>query len=43
MITEVNLCIEALLQDGIDLSLITIRPQTLEDLFLKLTGRQLRQ
>ncbi|OQY08505.1 MAG: ABC transporter ATP-binding protein [Desulfobacteraceae bacterium 4572_123] len=43
MITEVNLCIEALLRDGIDLSLITIRPQTLEDLFLKLTGRQLRQ
>ncbi|MBW2591829.1 MAG: ABC transporter ATP-binding protein [Deltaproteobacteria bacterium] len=43
MVTEVNLCLETLLQDGIDLSLITVRPQTLEDLFLKLTGRQLRQ
>lgn len=43
MVTDVNLCLTALLQDGIDLSLITIRPQTLEDLFLKLTGRHLRQ
>lgn len=43
MVTEVNRCLEALLHDGIDLSLATVRPQTLEDLFLKLTGRQLRQ
>lgn len=43
MVTEVNRCLEALLHNGIDLSLTTVRPQTLEDLFLKLTGRQLRQ
>ncbi len=43
MVTEVNQCLTALLRDGINLSLITVRPQTLEDLFLKLTGRQLRQ
>ena len=43
MVTNVNPCLKALLQEGIDLSLITVRPQTLEDLFLKLTGRQLRQ
>ncbi len=43
LVTDVNLCLGALLEKGIDLSLITVRPQTLEDLFLKLTGRQLRQ
>ncbi len=43
MVTDVNQCLKALLRDGINLSLITVRPQTLEDLFLKLTGRQLRQ
>ena len=43
MVTKANPCLEVLMRDGIDLSLITVRPQTLEDLFLKLTGRQLRQ
>lgn len=39
---DVNGCLEMLIQNGIDLSQITVRSQNLEDLFLKLTGRRLR-
>ncbi len=39
---DVNGCLETLLKNGVDLSRITIRSQNLEDLFLKLTGRRLR-
>ena len=43
MTHDVGPCLTALLETGTDLSRITVRPQTLEDLFLKLTGRHLRQ
>jgi ABC-2 type transport system ATP-binding protein len=35
-------CIQALIERGVDLSGMTVRAQNLEDLFLKLTGTQLR-
>ncbi len=35
-------CIQALIDRGVDLSGMTVRAQNLEDLFLKLTGTQLR-
>ena len=35
-------CLEGLIERNIDLSEVTIRSQNLEDLFLKLTGRELR-
>lgn len=40
--TTVNNCLEALIKNGVDLSRINVRSQNLDDLFLKLTGNQLR-
>ncbi len=40
---NVNECVKALLDIGTDLSYMTVRSQNLEDLFLELTGHQLRQ
>jgi len=39
---DLNDCIKKLMDMNIDLSTLTIRPQNLEDLFLKLTGKRLR-
>ncbi len=39
---NINTCIKTLLEMNIDLSNMTVRSQNLEDLFLKLTGKQLR-
>lgn len=39
---SVNECIKALIDAGIDLSEITVRSLSLEDLFLELTGRDIR-
>ena len=40
---HVNECLNFLLSAGADLSHVNVRSQNLEDLFLKLTGKQLRQ
>jgi len=40
--TQVNACLETLLAHRVDLSQISIRSKNLEDLFLQLTGRRLR-
>jgi ABC-2 type transport system ATP-binding protein len=40
---HLNDCIKTLMNMGINLSTMTIRPQNLEDLFLKLTGKRLRE
>ena len=40
---DINGCLEELMRRKIDLSGITVRPQNLEDLFLKLTGHALRE
>jgi ABC-2 type transport system ATP-binding protein len=39
---NINKCLGIFIEKGIDLSGLTVRSQNLEDLFLKLTGRQLR-
>ncbi len=39
---NINECLNALLERGVDLSGMTVRTPNLEDLFLKLTGTQLR-
>ena len=39
---DVNAAIQILLAQGISLARLQIRPRTLEDLFLELTGRALR-
>jgi ABC-2 type transport system ATP-binding protein len=39
---DVNAAIEELLARNISLARLQIRPRTLEDLFLELTGRELR-
>lgn len=39
---NINECLSVFVEKGIDLSYLTVRSQNLEDLFLKLTGRQLR-
>jgi len=39
---DVNAAIQALLAQNISLARLQIRPRTLEDLFLELTGRELR-
>lgn len=39
---NLNSCLEALMERGIDLSRMTVRSQNLEDVFLKLTGTHLR-
>jgi len=39
---NINDCIRLMMEKGIDLSSMTVRSQNLEDLFLKLTGRRLR-
>jgi len=39
---NLNNSIKILLENAIDLSSMTVRPQNLEDLFLKLTGKKLR-
>ncbi|MBT7698374.1 MAG: ABC transporter ATP-binding protein [Desulfobacterales bacterium] len=39
---EMNECINFLLENKIDLSTMVVRSQNLEDLFLKMTGKQLR-
>jgi ABC-2 type transport system ATP-binding protein len=39
---DVNGCLNTLIGRGVDLSGMTVRSQNLEDLFLKLTGRRLR-
>lgn len=39
---SLNACIHALVERGVDLSGMSVRSQNLEDLFLKLTGSQLR-
>ena len=40
---HVNACLQALLENGVDLSRVTVRSSNLEDLFLRLTGHSLRQ
>jgi ABC-2 type transport system ATP-binding protein len=40
---NINECIEILINKGIDLSSLTVRSQNLEDLFIKLTGKKLRE
>lgn len=39
---NINNCLDLLLKSGTDLSQMSVRSQNLEDLFLKLTGRRLR-
>jgi ABC-2 type transport system ATP-binding protein len=39
---NLNTCLQALMKSNVDLSDITVRSQNLEDLFLKLTGKELR-
>lgn len=39
---SLNICIQTLIDNGVDLSGMSVRSQNLEDLFLKLTGTQLR-
>jgi ABC-2 type transport system ATP-binding protein len=39
---DVNATIQQLLALGVSLAHLQIRPRTLEDLFLELTGRELR-
>jgi ABC-type multidrug transport system ATPase subunit len=39
---NLNQSIKILLDNKVDLSNMTVRPQNLEDLFLKLTGKKLR-
>jgi ABC-2 type transport system ATP-binding protein len=41
--TEVNLVIEQLIAGGVDMSGVNVKTPTLEDVFLKLTGRSLRE
>ncbi|MBI9075352.1 MAG: ABC transporter ATP-binding protein [Desulfatibacillum sp.] len=40
---DIKMCLEKLLQAGVDLHSITVRSPNLEDLFLDLTGRRLRE
>jgi len=40
---DVNGAVKVLLEHGVSLDQLRIRPRTLEDLFLELTGRELRQ
>jgi ABC-2 type transport system ATP-binding protein len=40
---NINQCIELLINKGIDLSSLTVRSQNLEDLFIQLTGKKLRE
>jgi ABC-2 type transport system ATP-binding protein len=40
---NINECIEILINKGIDLSSLTVRSQNLEDLFIELTGKKLRE
>lgn len=40
---DITACLEVLMQRGVNLKGITVRPQNLEDLFLKLTGHALRE
>ena len=40
---DITLCLDKLLQAGVDLHSITVRSPNLEDLFLDLTGRRLRE
>lgn len=40
--SELDRCIHSLIERGVSLTGISIRPQNLEDLFLKLTGHELR-
>ena len=39
---DVNEVVETLLKDKVSLSNLQIRPRTLDDLFLELTGKELR-
>jgi len=39
---SINECIQILIGQGVDLTGMTVRSQTLEDLFLKLTGKEIR-
>ncbi len=39
---NLNYCLQSLMEKRVDLSNITVRSQNLEDLFLKLTGKELR-
>jgi ABC-2 type transport system ATP-binding protein len=39
---SLNACINSLMDEGVDLSSMTVRTKNLEDLFLELTGRHLR-
>lgn len=40
---DVKKCLKSLIGEGVDLTGITVRSRNLEDLFLKLTGRSLRE
>jgi ABC-2 type transport system ATP-binding protein len=40
--SDLNACLKTLIERGVDLSSMSVRSQNLEDLFLKLTGRRLR-
>ena len=42
MTADVNATVAALLQAGVSLAELKVRPRTLEDLFLELTGKELR-
>ncbi len=42
MTADVNGVVQALLQAGVSLAQLKVRPRTLEDLFLELTGKELR-
>jgi len=42
MTADVNATVDALLKAGVSLAELKVRPRTLEDLFLELTGKELR-
>lgn len=41
-VSDLNACLQQLLQNGVDVSKMTVRSPNLEDVFLNLTGRHLR-
>jgi ABC-2 type transport system ATP-binding protein len=42
MTADVNATVASLLSGGVSLAELKVRPRTLEDLFLELTGKELR-
>ena len=43
MTADVNATVATLLSAGVSLAALKVRPRTLEDLFIELTGRDIRQ